>query len=62
MTAEQLVALIGAFTALLVAVGGLYRELRSLKTHVNSRMDQLVDLTAKASHAEGALSPQSGHA
>ena len=55
MTPEQLVAVLGAITALVVAFGAIFRELRSLKTHVNSRMDQLIDLTATSSKAEGVL-------
>ena len=53
---EQLVAVLGAVTALVVALGAIWRELRSVRTHVNSRMDQMIALTAKASHAEGVLS------
>jgi len=58
MTPEQLVAILGAITALVVAVGAVFREIHQLKVHINSRMDQLIDLTATSSRAEGMLAEQ----
>ena len=52
---SQWAALVAAFTTMLVALAGVFREMRQLRLHVNSRMDQLIDLTATSSHAAGVL-------
>jgi hypothetical protein len=55
ISVEQYVALLGAVTALVVAVGAILVQLRQLHTLTNSRMSELLELTRKASEAEGFL-------
>jgi hypothetical protein len=52
------IAFIGAFTALIGAMATLFIQLRQLHAQVNSRLDQLVELTRTAAHAEGKLEGQ----
>lgn len=56
MTPEQLVAVLGAITALIVAVGAVYVQV--LRTHqlVNGRMNELLEATRSSAHAEGVIS------
>lgn len=55
MTPEQLVAVLGAITALIVAVGAVYVQV--LRTHqlVNGRMNELLEATRSSAHAEGVI-------
>lgn len=62
MTAEQLVALIGAVTALLVALGVILQQIVSLRRQVDGRLTQLLELTATSSTAEGKLTAELDHA
>lgn len=57
MTPDQqfILALIAAVVPLIAAIGALFVQVRSLKLHVNSRMDQLLAITAAASKAQGRL-------
>jgi IS30 family transposase len=55
LSPEQMIAVLGALTALVVAVGSLYRQVRQTHDLVNSRMTELLDATKAASHAEGKL-------
>lgn len=50
----------GALTALLVAMTAAVAQLRQTHAIVNSRMTELVDLTRRASFAEGKLSASVG--
>jgi hypothetical protein len=60
VTPEQLVAVLGAITALIVAIGGLYVQFAQLHRQLNSRMDQLLELTKTSATAEGKLQGQTG--
>jgi len=51
----QLATVLTAFASVLVALGVLIREVRQYHHVVNSRMDELLELTAKSSLAEGKL-------
>ncbi len=51
----QIVAILGAITALIGAMVQLIREVRRTHRLVNSRMDELLALTASSSRAEGVL-------
>jgi hypothetical protein len=53
MTAEQFVAILVAITGLIGAVATLAGAVHGYHKQVNSRMDELVRLTAKSSYAEG---------
>jgi hypothetical protein len=55
VTPSELTALVGALTALIVAVGALLVQVRQLHGLVNSRMGELLELTRRASLAEGKL-------
>lgn len=55
MTVDQVVALIGAVTALLVALGAILAQLHQLRKDLNGRLTELVAVTAKASLAEGVI-------
>ncbi len=52
---QFVLALLGALTALLVALGGLFVQFRQLKVQMNSRLDELVAINRSAAHAEGKL-------
>lgn len=58
MSPEQLVAVMGALTALVVAVGGVYVQIRQLSRRVDGRLEQLLELTATSAHAQGVLEEQ----
>jgi hypothetical protein len=57
MSGDQqfILALIAAFTAMAVALGGLLVQMRSLTRNVDGKMTQLLELTAKSSRAEGVI-------
>jgi hypothetical protein len=55
VTVDQFVAVIGAFTALLVAVTALAVQVHAWHKQINSRMDQLLEITRSAAIAEGKL-------
>lgn len=52
---ETLLAFIGTLVSILLAIAKLYGEIRDMRHQVNSRLDQQLDLTAKASFAAGQL-------
>jgi hypothetical protein len=64
MTSDQqfILALIAAIGTLAASMAAVFVQLRSLKVHVNSRMDQLLELTRSASKAEGNLAGRAGAA
>jgi hypothetical protein len=51
----QLVAILGAITALIIAVGQLIRETRITRQHINGRMSELLELTRESAKAQGVL-------
>jgi hypothetical protein len=53
MTVEQATAIIASLTTLVVAVTALAVAIRSFVLHINSRLDQLLELTRTAAIAEG---------
>jgi hypothetical protein len=57
MTPDQqfILAILAAMVPLLGALAAVFVQIRQLKLHVNSRMDQLLELTKTASKAEGDL-------
>jgi len=55
VSVEQFVTILGALTALIVAVTAALVQLRQTHELVNSRMTQLLALTEKSSRAEGKL-------
>lgn len=55
MTPEQVTALVTALTALVVALAAIGREIHSLRLHINSKMDKLLEVTAASSRAQGVL-------
>jgi len=55
---EQFIALLGAVTALVVALGAILVQLRQTHQLVNSRLSALLELTATASRAEGVIQGQ----
>jgi hypothetical protein len=55
MSAAELTAVLGALTALVVAVGALLVQVRQLHGLVNSRMGELLALTRRAALAEGKI-------
>jgi hypothetical protein len=55
MSPEQFVAVLGAVTALVIAVSGVFIQVRQTHQLVNSRMTQLVNLTRDSSLAQGKL-------
>lgn len=55
MSPEQYVSIMVACTGLIVAVAALWRSVAAYRHEVNSRLDQLIDLTATSSHAAGVL-------
>lgn len=55
MTPEQFVAVMGAVTALVVALGAIYAQLRATHALTNSRMTELIKATHQSSLKEGEL-------
>ena len=55
MTVEQLVAVLGGFTALLGALALLVRQVGELRKDLNGRLEQLVQVAAMAAGKEGEL-------
>lgn len=55
MTVGELTALVVATASVLGAMAAILREVRQTHRLVNSRMDELLALTAKSSRAEGRL-------
>lgn len=55
MTPEQFATVIGALTALIIAVTGALVQLQRTHNLVNSRMTQLLELTQAAGLAQGKL-------
>lgn len=55
MSPEQLVAVIGALTALFIAITGVLVQVLALRRAVDGRLTQLLELTAASSRAAGAL-------
>lgn len=55
MSPEQYVSIMVACTGLVVAVAALWRSVTAYRHEVNSRLDQLIELTATSSHAAGVL-------
>lgn len=55
MTVEQFVAILGATTALVVAVTALLLQMRTLTHHVNGRLDELLSLREESARREGEL-------
>lgn len=55
MTVEQFVAVLGGFAVVLGGLAKVISELREYHRAVNSKMDQLLQLTAVSSHASGVL-------
>ncbi len=55
MDATQFIALLGALTGLLIAATAALVQVVALRRQVNGRLTQLLELTARASHAEGRL-------
>jgi hypothetical protein len=52
----EVLALLGALSALIVAISGLVLavvKIGDLKIHINSRMDQMLEMQKSVSHAEG---------
>ena len=60
MTAEQFTGVLVALTGLIGAVVALWREVHGYHKQVNSRMDELLRLTALSSHAAGVAERASG--
>ncbi len=55
MTPEQFVSILAALAVLLGAVARCIAEVRKYHAAVNSKMDQLLALTARSAHAAGRL-------
>lgn len=55
MTVEQFDSLLGAITALIVAVTACYVQLRQTHKLVNSRMTELVEATRASAQLKGEL-------
>lgn len=55
MSAEQVVAILGAVGALVLALTALIVQVRGLRTDINGRMTKLVEAVSTASHKEGEL-------
>lgn len=55
MSTEQLVALLGALTALIVAIGAVLQQLVMLRRTLNGRLSDLVETTRAAALKEGEL-------
>jgi hypothetical protein len=60
VTPEQFTGLIGALTGLLVAVTALAVQVHAWHKQINSRMDQLLEVTRDSARAEGKLEGPSG--
>ncbi len=61
MTPEQLVAVIGAITALVAALGAVFVQLRQTHALINSRMTELLETTKMAAQAKGELAGREFH-
>lgn len=61
MTVEQAIAVIGALTALLVAVGALISDVRALRQLVDGRMADLLLLAQLAAKKQGELEGRDWH-
>jgi hypothetical protein len=55
VTTAEFVSIMGGITALIVAVTALVVQVVAYHRVVNSRMTELLALTAKSAHAEGLL-------
>ena len=55
MTPEQAVALLGAITALVVAVSALLLQVQKLRSEVNGRLTQLLVEATQAARKDGEL-------
>lgn len=55
MSVEQTIALLGAVTALLVALGAILQQIIALRHEINGRVTQLLELTQQQAHAAGHL-------
>lgn len=55
MSPEQLVSILGALTALVVAVGGLLIQVGKLRAAVDGVLHELVDARTTAAEKEGEL-------
>lgn len=55
MTPEQVVAIVGALTALAVAVAGVILQVRGLAASVNGRMGEMLRLAQLAAEKKGEL-------
>jgi hypothetical protein len=55
VSVEQFIAILTALTALLVAVGGVFAQVRQTHELVNGKMSELVQLTGIAAKKEGEL-------
>lgn len=55
MSVEQFVAILGALAALATATAALVLQVREYHKAVNSKMDQVLELTRAAAYAEGEL-------
>lgn len=55
MTTEQLVAVLGAITALVIAVGAVMQQLLALRKQIDGRMGEMLELTRLAATREGEL-------
>ena len=55
MSPEQLVAILGAVTALVIALGAVVRQIAELRKDINGRLSQLVETTRVAATKEGEL-------
>jgi hypothetical protein len=54
VTVEQFGVVVAGLTGLIIAVTGLWRAVTEYHHQVNSRLDQLLKITAASSFAEGA--------
>lgn len=55
MTVDQFVAVMGAFTALIGALGVIYVQLLQNHRAVNGRMTELLEMTRQAAQTKGEL-------
>lgn len=62
MTTEQLVAVLGAVTALVLAFAAVLRQVGELRREVDGRLTQLLELTRVSATAKGDLQGRAGAA
>lgn len=55
MSAETVIALLGAVTALVVALATLFRQMHSLSVKVDGRLTELLDLTRESASLRAVL-------